>query len=107
MDTISIEIRKALTEAPRRRWCSLQAGEQAPAVVDEDRDRTVHQAEIDRVQEQGGVRRADGASWSLIMAAAQAVLTGAIFLLSIRRGEGGLSPADVLMIALEIGRAHV
>jgi hypothetical protein len=45
-------------------------------------------------------QRADGASWSLIMAAAQAVLTGAIFLLSIRRGEGGLSPADVIMITI-------
>ena len=43
-------------------------------------------------------QRADGASWSLIMAAAQAVLTSAVFLLSIRRGEGGLSPADVLII---------
>ena len=48
-------------------------------------------------------QRADGASWSLIMAAAQAVLTSAVFLLSIRRGEGGLSPADVLMIALAGG----
>ena len=48
-------------------------------------------------------QRADGATWSLIMAAAQAVLTGAIFLLSIRRGEGGLSPADVLMLALASG----
>jgi hypothetical protein len=48
-------------------------------------------------------QRADGASWSLIMAAAQAVLTGAIFLLSIRRGEGGLSPADVLMITFAGG----
>jgi hypothetical protein len=37
-------------------------------------------------------QRADGASWSLIMAAAQAVLTGVIFLLSIRRGEGGPHP---------------
>jgi hypothetical protein len=45
-------------------------------------------------------QRADGASWSLVMAAAQAVLTSAVFLLSIRRGEGGLSPADVLMITL-------
>jgi hypothetical protein len=45
-------------------------------------------------------QRADGASWSLIMAAAQSVLTSAVFLLSIRRGEGGLSPADVLMITL-------
>ena len=45
-------------------------------------------------------QRADGASWSLVMAAAQAVLTSIIFVLSIRRGEGGLGPADVLMIAL-------
>ena len=48
-------------------------------------------------------QRADGATWSLIMAAAQAVLTGAIFLLSIRRGEGGLSLADVLMLTLAAG----
>jgi hypothetical protein len=48
-------------------------------------------------------QRADGASWSLVMAAAQAVLTSVIFLLSIRRGEGGLSPADVLMLALAGG----
>jgi hypothetical protein len=48
-------------------------------------------------------QRADGASWSLVMAAAQAVLTGVIFLLSIRRGEGGLSPADVLMLTLAGG----
>jgi hypothetical protein len=33
-------------------------------------------------------QRADGGSWSLIMAAAQAILTSIIFLLSIRRGEG-------------------
>jgi hypothetical protein len=45
-------------------------------------------------------QRADGASWSIVMAAAQAVLTSTIFLLSIWRGEGGLSPADLLMIAL-------
>jgi hypothetical protein len=37
------------------------------------------------------------------MAAAQAVLTSAVFLLSIRRGEGGLSPADMLMITLAGG----
>ena len=48
-------------------------------------------------------QRADGASWSLIMAAAQAVLTSVIFLLSIRRGEGGLSPAEVLMLTLAGG----
>jgi hypothetical protein len=34
------------------------------------------------------------------MAAAQAVLTSAVFVLSIRRGEGGLSRADMLMITL-------
>ena len=43
---------------------------------------------------------ADGASWSLIMAAVQAVLTSLIFVLSIRRGEGGLSPTEVVMIAI-------
>ena len=45
-------------------------------------------------------QRADGASWSLIMAAVQAVLTSAIFLLSIRHGEGGLSPIEAVMVAL-------
>ncbi len=48
-------------------------------------------------------QRADGASWSLIMAAAQAVLTGLIFLLAIRRGEGGLNTADAVMIAIAAG----
>ena len=43
---------------------------------------------------------ADGASWSLIMAAVQAVLTTGIFVLSIRRGEGGVSPVELLMIAI-------
>jgi hypothetical protein len=45
-------------------------------------------------------QRADGASWSLIMAAVQAALTSVIFLLSIRRGEGGLSTTELIMIAL-------
>ena len=35
---------------------------------------------------------ADGASWSLVMAAVQAVLTCGIFVLSIRWGVGGLEP---------------
>jgi hypothetical protein len=48
-------------------------------------------------------QRADGASWSLILTAAQAVLTSAVFLLAIRRGEGGLSPADMAMITLACG----
>ena len=37
---------------------------------------------------------ADGASWSLLMAAAQAFLTGLIFLLAIGRGAGGLCARD-------------
>jgi hypothetical protein len=43
---------------------------------------------------------ADGASWSLVMAAVQAVLTSLVFVLSIRRGEGGVSRADITMIAI-------
>jgi hypothetical protein len=46
---------------------------------------------------------ADGASWSLIMAATQAVLTGLIFGLSIRHGEGGLTPTEIVMIAIAGG----
>ena len=38
-------------------------------------------------------QRADGASWSLLMVAAQAILTSLIFVLAIRRGEGGVSAA--------------
>ena len=34
------------------------------------------------------------------MAAAQAVLTSLIFLLAIRRGEGGLSATELVMIAV-------
>jgi len=48
-------------------------------------------------------QRADGASWSLIMTAAQTFLTGAIFWLSIRRGEGGLCRGDIVMIILAGG----
>jgi hypothetical protein len=43
---------------------------------------------------------ADGASWSLVMAGVQAVLTSVIFGLSIRWGEGGLSPVEIVMIAI-------
>jgi hypothetical protein len=46
---------------------------------------------------------ADGASWSLLMAATQALLTGLIFVLAIRRGEGGVSPADRLLLAIAAG----
>jgi hypothetical protein len=45
-------------------------------------------------------QRADGASWSLIMAGSQAVLTSLVFLLAIRRGEGGFSASDAALIAL-------
>jgi len=43
---------------------------------------------------------ADGASWSLIMAAVQAVVTSLIFVLSIRRGTGGLTATEIVMIAV-------
>ena len=45
-------------------------------------------------------QRADGASWSLVMAAAQAGLTTLTFLLAIRLGEGGVSTADLCLIAI-------
>ena len=48
-------------------------------------------------------QRADGASWSLLMVAAQAILTSFVFLLAIRRGEGGISASDQLMIAIAGG----
>ena len=48
-------------------------------------------------------QHADGASWSLVMAGTQAVLTRFIFVLAIRRGEGGLSATDGLLIAIAAG----
>lgn len=48
-------------------------------------------------------QHADGASWSLVMAGAQAILTGLVFILAIHRGEGGLGASDVLMIAIAAG----
>jgi hypothetical protein len=45
-------------------------------------------------------QRADGASWSLILAASQAVLTSVIFVLAIRRGQGGASATELVMIAV-------
>jgi hypothetical protein len=48
-------------------------------------------------------QHADGASWSLVMAATQAVLTVLVFLLAIRRGEGGVSRPEVVMIAIAVG----
>jgi hypothetical protein len=48
-------------------------------------------------------QRADGASWSLVMAGTQAVLTSLVFALAIRREEGGLSAADGSLIAIAAG----
>ena len=48
-------------------------------------------------------QRADGASWSLLMAAAQAVLISLVFILAIRRGEGGVSAGDRILIAIACG----
>jgi hypothetical protein len=48
-------------------------------------------------------QHADGASWSLVMAAVQAVVTMLVFLLAIRRGEGGVSAAEALMFAIAAG----
>ena len=43
---------------------------------------------------------ADGASWSLTLSATQIVLIGFIFVLSIGRGEGGVSAPELFMIAV-------
>jgi hypothetical protein len=45
-------------------------------------------------------QRADGASWSLIMAGTQAVLTSLIFMLAIRHGEGGVTRTEFIMIVV-------
>jgi hypothetical protein len=45
-------------------------------------------------------QRADGASWSLVMAGTQVVVTTAIFVLAIRLGTGGVSAVDALMIGV-------
>jgi hypothetical protein len=47
-----------------------------------------------------GSQRADGASWSLVMAGAQAVLTMLVFALAVRHGEGGFTAADVAFTAM-------
>jgi hypothetical protein len=44
-------------------------------------------------------QRSDGASWSLLLAGSQSILTGYVFVLSIRRGEGGASRAELALIA--------
>jgi hypothetical protein len=43
---------------------------------------------------------ADGAGWSIVMVAAQAVATTLIFALSIPRGVGGLSRVDLTVLAV-------
>lgn len=45
-------------------------------------------------------QRADGGSWSLVMTGTQAILTGLVFLLAIRHGEGGLSTVDLSLIGV-------
>jgi hypothetical protein len=45
-------------------------------------------------------QRADGASWSLLMAGTHVVLNAAILALAVRLGTGGLSAADRAMITL-------
>ena len=45
-------------------------------------------------------QQADGASWSLILVASQAVAMVLIFVLSIRRGVGGVSRGDLALVAI-------
>jgi hypothetical protein len=52
-------------------------------------------------------QRADGASWSLVLTASQAVVTSLVFVLAIRRGEGGASARDAIAIGLAAGGVTV
>jgi hypothetical protein len=45
-------------------------------------------------------QRADGASWSLLMTATQAILTALVFVLATRYGEGGVSTRDLSLLAV-------
>jgi hypothetical protein len=45
-------------------------------------------------------QRADGASWSLVLSASQAVLIAGVFALALRHGEGGLSVFEVSLLAI-------
>ncbi len=45
-------------------------------------------------------QRADGASWSLLMAGTHVVLNAAVLLFAVRLGRGGVSPADAALIAV-------
>jgi hypothetical protein len=48
-------------------------------------------------------QRADGATWSLLMAGAQGVLTSLVFFMAIGRGEGYVSAGERVMIAIALG----
>ena len=45
-------------------------------------------------------QRADGATWSVLMAGTQAIVTNLVLLLAIRRGEGGMSATDLGLLTL-------
>jgi hypothetical protein len=45
-------------------------------------------------------QRADGASWSLVLTASQAILTAVVFALAIRYGVGGLSAFELSLIVV-------
>ena len=45
-------------------------------------------------------QRADGASWSLVLCASQAVLTAVVFALAIRHGEGGVTAFELSVMAV-------
>jgi hypothetical protein len=48
-------------------------------------------------------QRADGASWSLVLTASQAILTAIVFMLAIRHGEGGLAAFELSLLAVACG----
>ena len=48
-------------------------------------------------------QRADGASWSLMLASGQVVLNSIVMLLAIRRGEGGMSAPEAAMLGVAGG----
>ena len=45
-------------------------------------------------------KRAAGASWSLVLTASQAVLTGVVFALAVRHGEGGVTAFELSAMAV-------
>src|SRR5215204_2233492 len=48
-------------------------------------------------------QRADGASLSLLLAGAQVLLNALVIVLAVRRGEGGMSAPEAVMLALAGG----